>query len=273
MMQGPSHNNAQGHMRYHVSQQQTMPQPMLAPPASASPTPGAFPGPQMPLPMNSPDQAPTNPTPTKKKPFARILAIFLVLGLACAIYFIWNGTPSTSSSSGITQSQQGFSSSGSPGSPVSTTDGIKAYITGAVRHPGVYALPSGARVYDLLQAAGGASPQANLVALNLAAKVSDGQEVYVTLIGEAPPPYMGGVSGTGGGITGGGTTAGGTTGQLVNINTASATELSQQLHIRITTAQAIVDYRSQHGNYSSVDQLSQVVSKSTYDKIKSQCTV
>src|SRR5947207_5127216 len=114
-----------------------------------------------------------------------------------------------------------------------------------VKHPGAYTLATNARVYDLLQAAGGPLPNANLVALNLAAKLTDGEEVYVTLVGEAPPTYMGGVPGPGTGTNGSTTTS---TDQLVNINTASADEMRQSLHISSTTAEAIVNYRLQHGD-------------------------
>src|SRR5205807_7758572 len=99
---------------------------------------------------------------------------------------------------------------------------IQVYVVGAVKNPGVYTLPAGARVYELLQAAGGPLPKANLVALNLAAPLTDGEEVYVTVVGEIPPTYMGGVPGPpGSNITGSPTT-----GQLVNINTASAYSMS-----------------------------------------------
>ncbi len=60
-------------------------------------------------------------------------------------------------------------------------DAGECQIVGAVRHPGVYTLPASARVYQLLQAAGGPLPNADLVALNMAAKLSDGQEVYVAV--------------------------------------------------------------------------------------------
>jgi competence protein ComEA len=132
----------------------------------------------------------------------------------------------------------------------------------------VYTLEAGARVYALLQAAGGPLPKANLVALNLAAKLTDGEEVYVTMIGEIPPTYLGGVPGPGNG-----TPNSAATGQLVNINTASADEMRQNLHVSSTTAQNIVNYRTQHGPFSSIDQLLQVVSKSIYDHIKGLVTI
>ena len=140
------------------------------------------------------------------------------------------------------------------------------YIVGAVKHPGVYTLPVDARVYQLLRMAGGPLPNANLVALNMAARLNDGQEVYVPVIGETPPTSSGGVPGPG-------TSSPTGSGQLVNINTATVDEMHQTLHISARTAQKIIDYRTQHGNYTSVDQLLQVVSKATYSKIKDQVTV
>lgn len=111
-------------------------------------------------------------------------------------------------------------------------------------------------------------PDANLVALNMAAPLTDGQEVYVISNGEIPPTYQGGVPGPG--STSGTATA---SGQLININTASLDEMRSALHISSTTAQNIVNYRTQHGPFTSVDQLLQVVSKSIYDKIKGSVTV
>src|SRR5262245_3160972 len=113
--------------------------------------------------------------------------------------------------------------------------------TGAVQHPGVYTLSSDARVYQLLQAAGGPLPNANLVVLNLAGKLVDGQEIYVRQIGEAPP------------IIGSTTNNGNDQGQLININTASASDLQQKLHLSAKSAQDIINYRQQHGPFSSVD--------------------
>src|SRR5947209_5751530 len=245
-----------------VWQQQTIPDAAI-PTAPDQTSPSNF--------SLSDEQATPPPLEVKKKARLRLIAIVIALALALALYFVWHTSSSTASPSVTTQ--QNFGSVSSPtssnGSTSTSTSGeIQVYIVGAVKHPGVYSLPADARVYQLLQAAGGPLPKANLVALNLAAKVTDGQEVYVTMIGEAPATYVGGVPGPG---TGGSTTV--QTSQLVNINTASADELRQNLHISSTTAQAIVTYRLQHGSFTSVDELAQVVSKSIYDKIKGQVTV
>ena len=207
---------------------------------------------------------------TSKRNFKRILPIVIALALVIVIYFVWNPPTPAPLSTGSSVTQQTFGNSSTSTTKSSTTSGdIQVYVVGAVKHPGVYTLPPGARVYELLQAAGGPLPRANLVALNLAATLTDGQEVYVTLIGEIPPTYMGGVPGP----PGSNTTASPIAGQLVNINTASVDEMRQSLHISATTAQSIVNYRLQHGPYTSVDQLLQAVSRSIYDKIKGQVTV
>src|SRR5436190_4539593 len=206
--------------------------------------------------------------PNNRK-LTRIVAIIIILALCIALYFIWHTPASTNSSPVITQQNFSGTSSNSSvnaSSPLTTNGNLHVYVIGAIKHPGVYILPTGARVYVLLQDAGGPLPNADLVALNLAAPLSDGEEVYVTRIGEKPPTYIGGVPGPG---TGGPAT----TGQLVNINTASADEMRQNLHISATTAQSIVNYRQQNGPFTSIDQLQLIVSKTIFEKIKGLITI
>jgi competence protein ComEA len=202
------------------------------------------------------------------KRITRFAAPAIVLLLIGAIILVWLAPASSSPSSSLSSiSQQSFGSA-SAASPDASGGDVHVYVVGAVRHPGVYDLPAGARVYQLIAAAGGALPNANLVALNMAATLTDGEEVYVITNGEIPPTYMGGVPGPGG-APGTATTGG----QLVNINTASLDQMVSALHISSKTAQEIIDYRTQHGSFTSVDQLLQVVSKSIYNKIKDEVTV
>src|SRR5947209_12773660 len=220
------------------------------------------------------DSSPTGvPTDKIKQTLKRIIPVIIALALVIVMYFVWNPPTSTPPSSSPAITQQNFGSGTTSTTTKSTTGNgdIQVYIVGAVKHPGVYTLPAGARVYALLQAAGGPLPRANLVALNLAAPLTDGEEVYVTVVGENPPTYMGGVPGPGTSTGGSGSPTAG--GQPVNINTASVDEMRQSLHVSITTAQNIVNYRTQHGPFTSVDQLLQVVSRSIYDKIKGLVTV
>jgi competence protein ComEA len=214
--------------------------------------------------------------PAKKTRITRIFAVSIALVLLIMLYFTWRSASPPTSTAGITQ--QNFAST--TATPMATSNAntgdadngsIQAYIVGAVKQPGVYKLEPNARIYELLNKAGGPLPDANLLALNLAAKVNDGQEVYVPRIGETPPAYARTASNSG--ATTDNTVNGSSAGPLVNINTASASEMQQSLHIRSTTAQNIVTYRTQHGPFTSIDQLLQVISKTTYDKIKGMITV
>lgn len=257
--------NPQTYTQYQISQQQTMPQTAANSHLTSS---GVLP----PLPA-------VPSTSSRRKRILVQLGVLLFVPVLVGVFVvIWYTAPSATVSGNT--SQQNFSSSSStnfnsstatPSSSASSSSGdIQVYIVGAVKHPGVYTLPSDARVYALLQAAGGPLSNANLVAINLAAKLTDGEEVYVTVIGEIPPTYMGGVPGPSTSI---GTPASGSTGPLVNINTASVDQLRTALHVSSTTAQDIVNYRLQHGPYTSIDQLLQVVSKAIYDKIKNEVTI
>lgn len=201
---------------------------------------------------------------TKKPDKLRLAIILAIIGLGCAVYFIWR-PPSTNSSSAPLLSLSSSSTNKGNSSSSTTTNApsgpILVYVAGAVQHPGVYTLSSDARIYQLLDAAGGPLPNADLVVLNLAEKLVDGQEVYVSRIGETPP------------VLGSTTNNSNNQGQLVNINTASATDLQQKLHLSAKSAQDIINYRQQHGPFRSIDQLLQAVSQTIYNKIKGQITV
>jgi competence protein ComEA len=219
--------------------------------------------------------------PLPGRTIQRIAVTIAGLGLVLLIYFIWNPPTPAPTSSGVNISQQSFSSNSTSTSSFSSTSSssstysggstIQVYIVGAVKKPGVYTLASDARIYQLLQAAGGPTAKANLVALNLAASLKDGEEVYVTVIGEIPPTYMGGVPGPSNGSNSSSTNSNST--GLVNINTATSDQMRQILHVSSTTAQAIINYRTQNGPFTSVDQLLQVISKAIYDRIQSMVTV
>lgn len=130
-------------------------------------------------------------------------------------------------------------------------------VAGGVLSPGVYTLPEDARVQDALVAAGGMSEDADreLVAkqLNLAAKVKDGTKIYVPKIGESTKNIVESVEGESGS-------------SLVNINTASQSELESLPGIGPVTAVKIMDNRP----YGSIEELTEkkVVNSSVFEKIK-----
>jgi competence protein ComEA len=126
-------------------------------------------------------------------------------------------------------------------------------VAGRVRHPGVYRLPLGARVDDAVRAAGGAVPGVRLDRLNLAAKLVDGQQVPV---GVAPAPDAGGGAGPGDAGSAGGSSA--PAGGPVDLNTATLEQLQTLPGVGPVLGQHILDWRAQHGRFTSVDQLNDV---------------
>ena len=132
---------------------------------------------------------------------------------------------------------------------------VTVHVAGQVAHPGVYAVPSGGRVADAVMAAGGTSGEADVEQLNLAARVSDGERVYVPKKGEAPPPVAGTApSPASGSASGKGATAGGP----VDLNTATAEQLEELPGVGPATSRAILAYRSSHGRFRSVTELLEV---------------
>src|SRR5260370_25352537 len=131
------------------------------------------------------------PKPPFKRKLTRIIAIALALALAIALYLIWHSSAPTGISPGITQQNFGGTSANtgsSTANPSTSSGDIQVYVVGAVRHPGVYTLPAGARVYQLLQAAGGPLPDATPHPLTLPSPLNDGVEIYIVANEEIPPP-------------------------------------------------------------------------------------
>lgn len=116
-------------------------------------------------------------------------------------------------------------------------------VTGAVARPGVYRLPAGSRVTDAVERAGGAAPKAELEAVNLAARLADGQQVVV------PERGPGGVA-----------TAAGTASEdgPISLGTATVEQLDTIDGIGPVTAEDIVAFRDEHGGLASVEQLDQI---------------
>ena len=145
---------------------------------------------------------------------------------------------------------------GLPSAPVSPTGSIVVDVAGRVRRPGIASLPSGSRVADAVEAAGGPRRGVSLRSLNLARILVDGEQVVVGLrpvpgvaasVVSSPSP----VPGLSGGETG-------TPPLLVNINTASQAELEELPGVGPVTALAIMTYRTEHGGFSAVDELLEV---------------
>lgn len=137
-----------------------------------------------------------------------------------------------------------------------STGDVVVDVTGAVARPGVYRLPAGARVTDAVKRAGGASGGALLEAINLAARLADGQQVVVPKRGPAGAPLAAATNEEG----------------PIGLGTATVEQLDTIEGIGPVTAQDIIDFRDEHGGLSSVDQLDQVsgIGPATMESLRSR---
>jgi len=125
------------------------------------------------------------------------------------------------------------------------------HVAGAVKHPGVYRLHDGDRVKDAVARAGGPRAKADVNAINLAAKVTDGQQVVVPRRGAAAAGAA-----DASGDTGAGEAA--ASQAPVSLNSATAEQLDTLDGVGPATAQKILDWRREHGGFSSIDDLGEV---------------
>ncbi|MFL5798366.1 MAG: helix-hairpin-helix domain-containing protein [Actinomycetota bacterium] len=124
------------------------------------------------------------------------------------------------------------------------------HVAGLVRHPGVYRFHEGQRVIDAVQAAGGPRRKADLDALNLAALLTDAEQILVPAQGAVPAAPVP-AAGSSPGIPG-------APAALVNVNTASEQELEALPGIGPVLANSIIAYRTEHGPFPTVDALDDV---------------
>jgi len=155
-------------------------------------------------------------------------------------------------------STAGLQGAGLPGAEASATGpGVVVDVEGKVARPGVRTLPTGSRILDALTAAGGALPGTDLTSLNQAQVLVDGEQVLVGVA--APPPADGGPLPRRGGKGRGRVGAGGAGGaEPVHLNSAGAEDLEQLPGIGPALAQRVIDYRTEHGLFRSVEELRQV---------------
>ena len=133
---------------------------------------------------------------------------------------------------------------------------VVVHVVGEVRRPGVLRLPVGSRVSDAVGAAGGATKGADLARVNLARVLVDGEQVRVAAPGEPLEPA--GVGGTAGTPGTSGTAGSGPGGGPVSLNTADLAALDTLPGVGPVLAQRILDWRTAHGRFTSVDELGEV---------------
>lgn len=158
----------------------------------------------------------------------------------------------------------GASTSPSPSASPTKAISMRIHVVGAVAHPGVVSVASGARVWDAVMAAGGMTKEADPTGVNLARALTDGEQVHVPKPGEkwTPPadaqtPAANPAS-PGSPATSGAKQADGSTSGTVNLNTADLAALDSLPGVGPVLAQRILEWRTEHGKFSTVDELGEV---------------
>ena len=130
---------------------------------------------------------------------------------------------------------------------------ILVHVAGCVKNPSVYNMPPGSRIVDAIHVAGGPTADANLDAINLAERLKDGEQILVPSKRNNPLITAAPVA-----TTPAGTTPTIQSSEIVNINTAGMAELDRLPGVGPVTAQNIIDYRTQIGRFTSVEQVEDV---------------
>lgn len=146
--------------------------------------------------------------------------------------------------------------------PGTSTSKVTVHVVGQVRRPGIVTLDAGARVADAIDEVGGTTGRADLGSVNLARLLVDGEQVVVPTPGEsiaaAPAP---GAAAPAAGAPAGGAPAGGAApaaGDTVNLNTADLATLETLPGVGPVLAQRILDWRTEHGRFTAVEELGEV---------------
>jgi len=163
------------------------------------------------------------------------------------------GSPDAGAAAPGSSASQGAGMGVGVGPSASASGSIVVDVAGKVRRPGIATLPLGSRVVDALEAAGGARVGVRLGTLNLARVLVDGEQVVVGLSGPGGVAASAASAPQAAGSAGAGSTT-----PMVNINSGTQADLEELPGVGPVTAQAILDFRTQQGSFTSVDELLEV---------------
>ncbi|HEX4814325.1 MAG TPA: ComEA family DNA-binding protein [Nonomuraea sp.] len=184
------------------------------------------------------------------KPGLRVLLALAALAVAVAAFFVWRSQPTPEPLPPPTPI--------APATP-SPTSKVTVHVAGKIRKPGVYLLPSGARVADAVTAAGGVARGASTGSLNLARRLIDGEQI---LVGATAPPGAPGAPLDP-------ATA------VLDLNAATTEQLEQLPGVGEVLAARITEFRDSHGGFTSVEQLREVsgIGPRKFEEIKPKVRV
>ena len=196
------------------------------------------------------------------------LAVVLLVAAGFGVHHFWTGRPQAvrapeAGSAPASSAAQGTGTGG--GEDGDEAKGVAGQgapgrrlvvdVAGKVRRPGIYRLPNGARVADALKSAGGVRPGTDISGLNRARRLVDGEQI----VAGGAPAGGGTRKGVGGGSASGAGVAGsGASDAPVSLNSATAEQLETLPGVGPVLAQHILDYRDEHGGFTSIDQLQDV---------------
>ena len=235
--------------------------------ASSGPVPGWVPQ----RPPSTPGRAPAAPGwPAVRWSAARraVLGVAAVLAVAVlvALLLVWRAQPSAEAApavhrdvpvspagTGVTPTSATGAATGAATAATSPAGEVVVHVVGAVHHPGLVRLPAGSRVVDAVRAAGGTTASARPASVNLARLLVDGEQLVVQRRGSGPLAAAAGPAGAVGSV--GATPA---PSAPVDLNSATLETLDALPGIGPVLAQRILDWRSSHGRFTSVDELGEV---------------
>ncbi len=207
------------------------------------------------IPREKPDEG---PVVTRKRIDAAHVRVLVTIAVAAGVLLTWwllSERPRTSSPDAVSLVATPSPSGADP----SAAGELVIDVEGKVKHPGIVTLPAGSRVHEAIAEAGGVRGKVDTSTLNMARVLTDGEQI---LVGVDPVP--------------GDPAAGGTSASGARISLASATleQLDTLPGIGPVTAQAILDHRSEHGPFTSVDDLLDVkgIGEATLADIRDQVT-
>ena len=191
---------------------------------------------------------------SNKEKIIKVTAIIILVVVAFFAFVLGDDDDSDEQMVIDTQQQQLLIDGNAP--TENSTEKIIVDVAGAVNSPKVVELPADSRVADAIAAAGGLTKDADTSRINQAAFLNDGEKIYIPEVGEEDSGYN--------------TSSIAQQASKIDINTATSEELQTLNGVGPSTAEKIINYRSNVGYFKEIDELKNVdgIGDKTFEKLK-----